>query len=73
MLTTRSKDDSSIPIFETTSLLRLKTVTFRSRALQGRTLGHAGTVKLHTCIEYINIFIVQQTCAILDDCQRLHY
>jgi len=36
-------------------------------------LGHTGTVKPHTCIEYINIMIVQQTYTILDDCQRLHY
>jgi len=72
-LATRSKVDSSIPKNEKNTLVRLEPVTFGSRALRGNPFGHTGTVKPHTCIEYINIMMVQQTCAILDDCQRLHY
>ena len=71
-LATRSKVDSSIPIIEKTSMLRLEPVTFRSRALQGNPSA-TPLSKPHTSIEYINIMIVQQTCAILDDCQRLPY
>jgi len=67
-LATRFKVDSNIPIINKHFSVEARTRDF-SIALQG----HAGTVKSHTCIEYINIVIVQQTCAILDDCQRLHY
>ena len=75
-LATRSKVDSSIPIIKTNSV-EARTRHFSITGIARYPLGQAGTVKPHTSTlyygKYINIMIVQQTCAILDDFQRLHY